>query len=107
VIASNVLRELERVARECGVDSADALGCVYSECLTISASTDFELISTAHEVVVDRIEWKQYANAAIWFGMQDQQVTIRLSTDIDSHAVTQLNVILAQPELHGRIVLLR
>jgi hypothetical protein len=70
VIASDILLELEWVTRKSGVDRAHALRCVNAERLAVTTPSDLEFISTAHEVVVDRVERKQYPHPAIGLGVQ-------------------------------------
>ncbi len=93
VIATNKFLELERIAGERCVNSADSLRGIDPEGFAITASTDLEFISASHGVVVDRVQRVKNPHAAIRLGMQYEQVSIRFRSDIYLHAVTQLNTI--------------
>lgn len=107
MITAYVFIELERVARKRGENSPYSFGCVDPERFSVTAPANFEFLSAADEVVVYRIEREQHPHASVWLRVQHEQVAVSLSADVNSHAVAQPRVVLAQPELHGRIVLLR
>jgi hypothetical protein len=69
MLSSQELLKHERIAGERCVHRSDTTRCVDSECLTVAATQNLDVLSTRYEVVVHRIDRKQDTDAAVWFGM--------------------------------------
>ncbi len=100
------LVEPERIAGKRGVYRTDTTRGEDAEGLTVTSTPDFKLATTPHEVVLDGINRKQDAYAAIRLGMQHEQIPVRRDARIDSDTVAQPHVTPIEPDLHGKIGLL-
>ena len=99
--------EAERIAGKRGVYRTYAAGCEDAKGLTIAPTADLEFATTPHEVVLDGIDRKQDAYAAIRLGMKHEQIPVRRDARVYPDTVAQPYLTPIEPDLHGKIGLLR
>jgi hypothetical protein len=106
VIVTDERVRAERISGKRGVHGPDALGLIDAERFAIPPAQELEVLTAAHEVVIERIERKEHSDAAVGLGMQHQQVAVRLRTSVHADTVAPLQVSsLAQPDLYRSLLL--
>jgi hypothetical protein len=104
VIAANQSVTVVRIRRPCGQHRAVALGLNDGERALFAPAEDLERLTTAHEIVLHRIEREQDADATLEVGVQDDHVAIPIGTREEAHPVTLVVVAIpVEPDLDGWI----
>jgi hypothetical protein len=105
VIVADELTVPKRIGGIRRVERAEAWRFHNANCLPIPAAANLEVAAATDEIILERIQGKQYAHAPLGIGVQDHQVPVVLRPHVDPDAVAEIQVLAsAQPYLEGRVL---
>jgi hypothetical protein len=106
VIVTDEGRGVERISGERGIHRPQTLRLIDAERLAVAPTEQLEVLTAANEIVVKWIEGQEHADAAVGLCVQDEQVSVLLSTSIHANTIAPLEIpSFAQPDFHRSVLL--
>jgi hypothetical protein len=105
MVAEHERVEPERIVGNRRVHGALPAVVVYRERFAAAPALDLILAAAADEVVVARVEWKQYPEVPAWISVEHQQVAVLTGANLHLGTITREEpAIVADPDLNGWVV---